>query len=1133
MDAKWRIGAEMTITVSGPDGSSIDFPDGTDSGTIHGVMTQHFGGGAQPAAAPPAPVTANALARSAATGVPVIGGLLNKADAATNALLAPVVEPFMTKSADSINDAPGETIPQRFRARYQKSLDIQNKGDAGFAAAHPYIDTAAELAGGAASLGGVAAAVPGAASALGMTGRLVPAALKGAASGAAIGGADAVVRGTDPTSSAEVGALTGAGGVVAGKVLGNVWDAVSKSWKTAPPVPTRTMDVNGLPVPIRESVATGDPLASQMEQKALHGGMGDEAQKIAAAHAESTDAALAQAHGNLAASLDQTGTTPRTTPQAAGETVATELASAEQQRAAAEAARQASVAGEGAAIRTDLNPGAPPVDTPHAAAGNLSDSIAAARDAAKADYRGKYGAAGQAPGDFEPGSAAGFRNDVEAGLNSSDNPVSLDPTNTPKSLQALKVIDERLNAAGPGPKVAATPAEGVPFDPTHAQNVKDIRERFGDDVAAAYDRQKTTIPPTPPTAVAADAPKAQSLLEFLASKGGLGPDSELAAIGGHSHTVNVEGIGRRKLVRQGGMPLDYAREAAQEAGYLRGDHNGTSTPNQFLDAIDAEIRGKKLYPEGFEGTVSKREAAAMSEHEQHDYANHIAGLEDDLAAAGHSDIAPDVKARAVSLMDKEGMHPDTAVDHAIMQLDQEDAAGITKAGGASSFPGDSKPSQAPPRGSSFTMRDVEQVRKQLSTLYGDARRAMMSGGSGADVHALGQITDHFDARVSQMIKDGKFSGDGPAVLKMVEDARASFADYKKKFTKRGSGDTVGAAVEKILGKFSDTKATPDNVLTMAYGSSSTPGGQMPVQIAQRIIKIFGKASPEFATYRQGLLSHMLDTPDGISPLSNEVMADRIHNFFSGSKGAGLAQQLYSPVERSRMLAHANSLRTAIDPAPAKGVDALIAKWSGRGDGGERASAKTVVDTLMGESGKNGLSPLIVRKLRDRISPQGMTAIKQGVWSRITEDADGAINWGDQKIGQRIAKFLNGDGKGLADELFSPAERKAMMNIAEAHLKNIPVPGTTNPSGSGHLMARMAHGARHSLLPIVGFSHGGLPGAALGTALDKAVTMVGNKRSAAKALNLFYGPQVSQRTAVVAPQRFGALAGHASANQSSR
>jgi hypothetical protein len=177
--------------------------------------------------------------------------------------------------------------------------------------------------------------------------------------------------------------------------------------------------------------------------------------------------------------------------------------------------------------------------------------------------------------------------------------------------------------------------------------------------------------------------KSQSLLEFLASKGGLGPDAELAAIGGDAHTVHVEGLGRRKLVRQGGLPLDYAREAAEEAGYLRGGHNGTSTVNNLLDAIDAEMRGQKRYPEGFEGYVSKREKATISEREQHERDAFMRGIEDDLSASGHDRLGPDVKQRAVRLMAEERMDADTAVEHALRQLEQEDNV-VHSAG----FPGD-------------------------------------------------------------------------------------------------------------------------------------------------------------------------------------------------------------------------------------------------------------------------------------------------------------------------------------------------------------------------------------------------------------------------------------------------------------
>jgi hypothetical protein len=82
------------------------------------------------------------------------------------------------------------------------------------------------------------------------------------------------------------------------------------------------------------------------------------------------------------------------------------------------------------------------------------------------------------------------------------------------------------------------------------------------------------------------------LLQFLANKGGLAPHPELAALDAHRHLVEMEGFPpKRKLVKEGGMALDYAREAAEEAGYLQGEHDGTSTVRDLLDAIDEGMRG--------------------------------------------------------------------------------------------------------------------------------------------------------------------------------------------------------------------------------------------------------------------------------------------------------------------------------------------------------------------------------------------------------------------------------------------------------------------------------------------------------------------------------------------------------------
>lgn len=162
------------------------------------------------------PITANKLVRSVATGIPIIGGLLNKANAATNALVAPIVEPFLTKGPETL-DQP------TFGERYTKSLELQNKQDEKFAEEHPYVDTAAQLAGGVGATLPLAAGTlgPMAARAMGMGGQtLLGQTARSAASGGAINAVDALTRGNDPGQSAAVGAGVGFLAPAAGRLAG-------------------------------------------------------------------------------------------------------------------------------------------------------------------------------------------------------------------------------------------------------------------------------------------------------------------------------------------------------------------------------------------------------------------------------------------------------------------------------------------------------------------------------------------------------------------------------------------------------------------------------------------------------------------------------------------------------------------------------------------------------------------------------------------------------------------------------------------------------------------------------------------------------------------------------------------------
>lgn len=1062
-------------------------------------------------AAPVAPVTANDVGRSFATGVPIIGGALNKLDAATNAALAPVLNRFF---------APESQLPEEtFRGRYEHSLRDQQGADKQFAKDHPIVDTAAQVAGGVASMVPVMGAAP---KAFGLTGDMAQMVRNGAISGGVLSGADAAVRGEDVMPAATVGGIVGGAAGPVGKGVGKLVAAVADRVRPPSTVPQNIAKVGDVEIPLSQSQVTQNPALSAEEQVILRGGRGDAAQAEGQGFRDLQDARMGQARDDFAASLDPTGSAARTMPQDAAERIASELIAQEHAAQAVRAREVVDVQHAGDRLALGLDPaGQMRGATPFDAAESLSGSFENARNAARADYRGKYDAVARAPGEFAPGSAAGFRGDVEAGLRAGENPVSLDPTNTPKSLNALKIIDDNLNAAGPGARPPAAPAAGAAASPDdHAQTVKAIRAKFGDQVAAAYDRQKQAAV-TPP-----------SLLQFIASKGGLTPDAELEAIGlANGHRTQIPGQkGFFGVVSNRGVGLDRMREAAEQAGYLRGADGGTSTPRDFLDAIDAELRGQKRFPEGFEGFTTKREAAAGSAREQHEQAAVTRGFEDELAAAGHGGLGADVRQRAVKLMADEGMHADTAVEHALLQLEQEDAAGLGRVAAAppkaarAEKPAPVAAAPEVPAGSPFTMRDVEQVRKQLSTLYGDARRAMMSGGSGADLHALEHITDHFDARVAQMIEQGKFGGDGPAVLRMQQEARAAFADYKQKFAKRGAGDQVGAAVEKILGKFSDTKATPDAIVTLAYGSPSAPGGQMPVQIAQRIERIFGRGSEEFATYKQGLFSHLTHGEP-------EKAAARIDEFLNGTKGRLLAQTVFEPGERASLSQYANRLHGIAPQANEPGaLGAALRRITGA-DGGAPASANDVVNYLYGPTGKGSgrVSVPLAAYLKQNLSQEGFAAVRQGMWEKLVNAGEGKVPFEAQALSQRLHEFLNESGSSLAKVLYSPRELELMRQIASVYKQMIPVKGTTNPSGTAPMLARIANGARSSLLPLLGFSGGGLPGAAVALGLDKGLTAARNASAKRGATELFYGPQAKRS----ADPRFAVVSGALGQSEESR
>lgn len=922
--------------LSGPDGAryQLTAPDEAAAlaafSTLHGTKTAEE------------PVSATNLARSAARGVPIVGGLVNKAEAATEAALAPIVEPFMEQGPNTLTTEKG------FGGRYRKALRLQEAKDTGFDVAHPVASTAAKIAGGVGSLGGVMARVPGAAAALGAEGTMAQMVGRGAASGAALSAADAAVRGENPIQAAEEGAVLGAAGGPVGKAIGKTAGAVMGAFRPkAPPVHVNTTNVAGVDVP----VPTADPVAAGKIEIARRGGAGEPAQRLVQQGDEATQTALEQARTKIGSGMD-VADAPAPAALDTAEGVAAELRNMEQkrfqteqnvmQRAQAgteELRRQIGVnvdpnTGRRVAV-TDPRTGAPAVlaDSPGAAAEQVGQAVTAARDKAVATTRGLYKEAYAVPGEFEPSVPATMSDTIRARLNTGEDPLWVDPTTTSKANEALRLIDQTLGGG-----------KGL------LENKAAVR----------------------PAAAAAEAM-------------GAAPQTEAAAAAAR--------------LAEMGVPPERAQQMVAR----------------------------------LPGATAERTAPAAEA----------------VAAA-----APEV----------------------------------------------------PP---SVGMREMDQARKRLVTMFSDAKSAALRSGERTDMRAMGKILDEFDQVLIKAFDEGRFSGDSADARRLIEEARASHAAYRQTFSSRGPGDEIGRAVEKILGRYTDTRATPDEIAKLSYGSLAEPGGAQAVKVAQRLRGILGPTSPEWGAYKQGLLSHLVDTPPGTAPRTMTETADRIDQFLNGTKGRPLAHAVLSADERAALANHAEALRVA-EPVPLSKLDSVekvVARISGR-DGSLPASATEVADYLFGRTGAGdkGISVRLAQRLKRDLSPEGWTRLRQGMWSKLTGEVEGKTPFGAQKLSQRLHEFLNGNGKPLSQVLYTQAERAEMAKFAAAVKAHAPIPGTTNPSGTAPMLAKMAGKASHLALPLFGAAHGGIVGAIAGVALDRGLTSATNARAARQIGRLYYGPQ---------------------------
>lgn len=189
------------------------------------------------------------------------------------------------------------------------------------------------------------------------------------------------------------------------------------------------------------------------------------------------------------------------------------------------------------------------------------------------------------------------------------------------------------------------------------------------------------------------------------------------------------------------------------------------------------------------------------------------------------------------------------------------------------------------------------------------------------------------------------------------------------------------------------------------------------------------------------------------------------------------------------------------------VGPVIQKITGRYDG-QAATPTEISNYLYGASGigNTGLSVRLAQRLRGMLgadSPE-WSAVRQGMWSKLTENVEGRVDWGPQKIAGRMADFLNGPGQPLAHVLFSQQERQLMGQYAALQRQLQPVAGSINYSNTAPVLKKIMGGVTHSLLPMLGLSAGGLPGGLVAFAADRAMKAAGERANANRVARSFYG-----------------------------
>ncbi|NGX98305.1 MAG: hypothetical protein G4V63_24790 [Candidatus Afipia apatlaquensis] len=214
-----------------------------------------------------------------------------------------------------------------------------------------------------------------------------------------------------------------------------------------------------------------------------------------------------------------------------------------------------------------------------------------------------------------------------------------------------------------------------------------------------------------------------------------------------------------------------------------------------------------------------------------------------------------------------------------------------------------------PVGDTFSIQDMDQARKRLTTMYGQIGNA--SPTAAADRRAMRNVMGAFDDHVEQALVSPLFTGD-EAAYGTLKAARKAYADYAKTFRPQGPGDDVGTVIQKIIGRYDGQAATPNEVANFLFGATNVGAKGQSVRVAQRLKSMLGDDSEEWFGVRQGLWSKLTEPPAGMTDWGPQKVSERIFKFLNG-EGQVLSHVLFNANERALMSQFGQVLKQITPP----------------------------------------------------------------------------------------------------------------------------------------------------------------------------------------------------------------------------